>query len=184
MRFCSHCGASVIYTVPAGDQRERAVCNQCGQIHYQNPQLVVGAVAFWQNQLLLCRRAIRPRVGYWAFPAGYLELGETTEEGACREAWEEAQAELEIQSLLAVYNLAHLSQVQIIYLATLRHPNIQAGEESLEVGLFAWADIPWDELAFPSNHWALRHAHAMRQQQQFQPERRSRDLKLDADLLY
>ncbi|MBF2054257.1 MAG: NUDIX hydrolase [Candidatus Sericytochromatia bacterium] len=183
-RFCSLCGSQVSYIVPAGDQRLRAVCSACGQIHYQNPQVVVGAVAFWQDRLLLCRRAIPPRVGYWTFPAGYLELEETTEEGACREAFEEAGAELEIEALLAVYNLSHISQVQIIYLAQLRHPHIYAGEESLEVGLFDWSEIPWDALAFPTNHRALQHARAMCQHKHLPPERRSRDLKMDADLLY
>jgi len=181
-RFCPACGGPVTYTMPSGDQRERAVCAACGKIHYQNPNVVVGAVAFWEQRVLLCRRAIAPRIGYWAIPAGYLELEETTEEGACREAWEEAYAELQIVDLLAVYNLAHLSQVQILYLAELKHPHVSPGEESLDVGLFSWEEIPWQELAFPSVSWALRHARQMRLRSKKTPELRSRDLQLDPDL--
>ena len=181
-RFCPLCSGEVIYQIPDGDQRLRAVCQHCHFVHYQNPNLVVGTVVTWQNQYLLCRRAIEPRRGYWTFPAGYLECEESTEAGALREAWEEARVRLEIDSLLAVYNLSHLSQVQVLYLTRMVDASFDAGEESLEVRLFDWEDIPWDDLAFPSAHFALRHAHEMRVNPGLKPDLRSTDLKLDHDL--
>lgn len=143
--------------VPAGDDRERLVCGDCGFIQYENPKVVVGAVCRWQDRLLLCRRAIPPRPGFWTLPAGYLELNETTAAGARREAWEEARARIELDSVLAVYSIPRLSQVQVIYRARLLAPEIAAGPESAEVGLFAWNALPWDDLAFPSVRWALTH---------------------------
>ncbi len=145
-----------IRMIPEGDNRERLVCPDCGHIIYDNPKVVVGAVATWEDKFLLCRRAIPPRSGFWTIPAGYLELGETTAEGALREAREEATARLELDSLLAVYNIPRISQVQLIYRARLLSPDIAAGEESQAVGLFAWANIPWNDIAFPSVHWALQ----------------------------
>ncbi|MBK5910452.1 NUDIX hydrolase [Rhodothalassium salexigens] len=142
--------------VPDGDDRERLVCDSCGFIHYENPKIVVGSVARWGDRLLLCRRAIEPRRGYWTIPAGYMELAETSEEGARREAWEEARADLALDGLLAVYNIARISQVQLIYLARLTSEAVAAGPESAEVALVGWDDIPWDELAFPSVVWALQ----------------------------
>jgi ADP-ribose pyrophosphatase YjhB (NUDIX family) len=151
--------------IPEGDNRERLLCRDCGFIHYQNPVVVVGAVVTWNEggapadeRFLLCRRAIEPRTGFWTLPAGYLELQETTEAGAIRETWEEAQARISIDRLLAIYNVPRLSQVQTIYQATLLTPEYGPGEESLEVELFAWDDIPWDEIAFPTVRWAL-HQH-------------------------
>ena len=135
--------------IPDGDDRERLVCPDCGFISYENPKVVVGSVALWDGRILLCRRAIPPREGYWTLPAGYLETGETTEAGAAREAWEEARAEIEIETLLAVYNIPRISQVQLIYRAALANPDVSPGPESHEVGLFDWADIPWDDIAFP-----------------------------------
>jgi ADP-ribose pyrophosphatase YjhB (NUDIX family) len=149
-------GPSVL-SVPEGDNRERMVCPDCGFINYENPKIVVGAVCLWQEQFLLCRRAINPRRGYWTLPAGYLELNESTLAGAMREAWEEAEARITIDGLLAVYDIPRISQVQIIYRAHLNAPEFAAGAESLEVKLFAWDEIPWDELAFPSVRWALDH---------------------------
>ena len=146
--------------VPAGDTRERLVCETCGFIHYKNPVVVVGSVCVWQDKLLLCRRAIDPRRGYWTIPAGYLELEESTAEGARREALEEACVEIEIESLLAVYDIPRISQVQIIYAARLTTPHISPGVESLEAELMDGSDIPWDDLAFPSVHWALHHHRA------------------------
>jgi ADP-ribose pyrophosphatase YjhB (NUDIX family) len=143
--------------VPAGDNRPRRVCDECGFVDYVNPKVVVGAVCTWGDKVLLCRRAIEPRRGYWTMPAGFLEEKEATEDGARREAWEEARAELEIEGLLGVYSVARISQVHIIYRARLRSPDVAAGEESLEVRLFAWEEIPWDDLAFPSVHWSLQH---------------------------
>lgn len=141
--------------IPEGDDRVRLVCDSCGFVAYENPKIVVGSVASWEDRILLCRRAIPPRRGFWTLPAGYLELGEATEAGARREAWEEARAELAIEQLLAVYTIARLSQVQLIYRARLLSPSVAPGPESLEVGLFAWEEIPWTEIAFPSVIWAL-----------------------------
>ena len=146
-----------LLTIPEGDNRERKVCPDCGFIAYENPKIVVGAVCRWGERILLCRRAIDPRSGYWTLPAGYLELNEATSAGAVREAWEEAQAEIAIEGLLAVYDIPRISQVQLIYLASLVTPSIAAGPESLEVRLFAWDEIPWQDLAFPSVRWALDH---------------------------
>lgn len=143
--------------VPEGDNREREVCDSCGFVNYANPKIVVGSVITWQDKVLLCRRAISPRKGYWTIPAGYMEEHETTEHGARREAVEEANAEIDIDALLAVYNIPRISQVQIIYRARLARPEFSPGPESLETRLFAWSDIPWADLAFPSVHWALGH---------------------------
>ncbi|TWB22744.1 ADP-ribose pyrophosphatase YjhB (NUDIX family) [Nitrospirillum amazonense] len=151
-----------VVTVPPGEDRERLVCPDCGYIAYDNPKIVVGSVALWQDRILLCRRAIPPRIGYWTLPAGYMELAETTQDGAAREAWEEAGARLAIGPLLAVYNIPRISQVQLIYLARLTSPEIAAGPESQAVALFAWDDIPWTDLAFPSVDWALREYEARR----------------------
>jgi len=141
--------------VPAGDNRERLVCGDCGFIVYDNPKIVVGSVVRHGPRYLLCRRAIEPRTGFWTLPAGYLELGETTEAGALREAWEEAHARIRIEGLLAIYNIPRLSQVQLIYRAQLLDAAIAPGPESREVGLFAWDEIPWGEIAFPSVNWSL-----------------------------
>lgn len=143
--------------VPDGDTRERLVCDSCGWIHYVNPKIVVGAVCVWQDKILLCRRAIEPRRGYWTIPAGYLEQEETPEAGAMREAKEEAGAEIELSGLLGVYSIPRISQVHLIYRATLLSPSVAAGEESLAVGLYDWAKIPWPDLAFPTVRWALQH---------------------------
>jgi ADP-ribose pyrophosphatase YjhB (NUDIX family) len=144
-------------TIPEGDTRERKVCADCGFIAYENPKIVVGAVCRWGERILLCRRAIDPRAGYWTLPAGYLELNEASPHGAMREAWEEARAQIAIEGLLAVYDIPRISQVQLIYRAHLVAPDIEAGPESLEVRLFAWDEVPWQELAFPSVAWALGH---------------------------
>lgn len=145
-----------IHTVPPGEDRERLTCPDCGYIAYKNPLIVVGAVATWEDgRILLCRRAIEPRLGFWTLPAGFMEERESTMEGAAREAWEEARARIAIDSLLAIYDIPRISQVQMIFRATLVSPEIAAGPESLEVGLFAWDEIPWNELAFPTVRWAL-----------------------------
>ncbi len=142
---------------PEEDDRQRLVCRHCDFVNYENPKIVVGCVATWQDKILLCKRAIEPRVGFWTLPAGYLEQHETPEAGALREAWEEARAKLSIDQLLASYAITRISQVQLIYRARLLTPEISAGPESRDVGLFEWKDIPWDELAFPSVRWALHH---------------------------
>jgi ADP-ribose pyrophosphatase YjhB (NUDIX family) len=149
-----------VLRVPDGDDRERLVCPDCGYVAYQNPLIVVGSVATWQQRILLCLRAIEPCRGLWTLPAGFMEMGETTAEGAVREAWEEARARIEIDALLAVYQLPRISQVQMIYRARLLQPEIAAGPESAAVALFAWNEIPWEQLAFPTVRWALRHHQA------------------------
>ncbi len=155
--------------IPEGDNRLRLVCPDCGFINYENPKIVVGAVVTWQDQFLLCKRAIDPRLGYWTIPAGYLELNETVTDGAVREAQEEACADIHIDALLAVYNVPRISQVQLIYRASLREPVFAAGEESLDVALYDWDDLPWDDLAFPSVRWALNHFKEVAGQPAFEP---------------
>jgi ADP-ribose pyrophosphatase YjhB (NUDIX family) len=143
--------------IPEGDTAERDVCEQCGHICYVNPKIVVGSVVVHYDRILLCRRAIHPQRGLWTLPAGYLEIHESPEDGARREAREEACADIAIERLLAIYSLPHISQVQLIYRARLPDPVFAPGAESLEATLFEWRDIPWKELAFPSVHWALSH---------------------------
>ena len=140
---------------PDGDEVSRQVCDHCAHVVYENPKIVVGSVVLHDGKVLLCRRAIEPRKGFWTVPAGYMELGETPEEGAMREAREEANASLKLGGLLAIYTVKHLSQVQMIYRASLASPDFSAGAESLDVQLFSFDDIPWDELAFPTVHWML-----------------------------
>jgi len=141
--------------IPEGEDRERSVCDTCGYIAYVNPKIVVGSVVTYEDKFLICRRAIEPRRGYWTLPAGYLEENESVEAGAVREAHEEACADIEIEGLLAYYSVTHLSQVQMMFRARLKSPDVAAGPESLEVKLVPWEDIPWAELAFPSVRWAL-----------------------------
>ncbi|MEQ8934583.1 MAG: NUDIX hydrolase [Amphiplicatus sp.] len=156
-------------SIPPGDDRERAVCGHCGFVDYQNPKIVVGSVALWEDKILLCRRAIEPRRGYWTLPAGYLELGESVEEGARREAREEACASLEIERVLAVYSVPRISQVQIMFRAKLVTGKIAPGPESADVILARWEDIPWADIAFPTVGWALRHWRESRERTDFAP---------------
>lgn len=149
MKFCSQCAAPVSKKIPAGDDRERFVCDSCDAIHYINPKIIAGCLPVYGSQVLLCKRAIEPRLGYWTLPAGFMENGETTEAGAVRETWEEAKARVEPRHLYTMFNLPHISQVYLFYLADLPKPEFAAGPESLEVGLFEEDEIPWDELAFP-----------------------------------
>ena len=144
--------------VPEGDNRERAICADCGHIDYRNPKVVVGAVVTADEKILMCRRAIEPRKGFWTLPAGYLELGETLEEGAAREAMEEATADIRLDGILGVFSVARIGQVQVIFRGRFANPGapfFAAGPESQEVALFAWDEIPWSEIAFPTVHWAL-----------------------------
>jgi len=144
--------------IPEGDDRERLVCADCGHIDYQNPKVVVGTVVANDGKILMCRRAIEPRRGFWTLPAGYLELGETLEEGAAREAMEEATAAIHIDGILGVFSVARIGQVQVIFrgrFADPDEPGFAAGPESLEVALFTWDQIPWADIAFPTVHWAL-----------------------------
>lgn len=153
--------------VPDGDNRERLVCDNCEFVHYQNPKIVAGAVILSGERILLARRAIEPRKGFWTLPAGYMELGETTEQAAQREAREEACAEIEIDRLLSVYSIARIGQVQIMYRARLASPDFRPGPESVEVALFSWDDIPWEQLAFPTVVWALMHWRQTRARAEF-----------------
>jgi ADP-ribose pyrophosphatase YjhB (NUDIX family) len=147
--------SAFVRKIPDGDDRERLTCADCGFVAYENPKIVVGSVVDVDGRILLCRRAIEPRRGFWTLPAGYMEMAETVEEGARREAWEEARARIALEGVLAVYSIARLGQVQVIFRAALTEPGYEAGPESLDVRLFGWDDIPWDEIAFPSVRWAL-----------------------------
>ena len=157
------------YRIPEGDNRERLICDDCGFVRYVNPLVVVGAVVTWEDKFLLCKRAIEPRKGFWTMPAGFLEQKESTIDGAKREAWEEAHAEIDIDALLGIYNIARISQIQMIYRARLLNTDFHPGIESEEVALFTWDEIPWDEIAFPSVHWALEHYQQTLGQDDFAP---------------
>lgn len=148
MRFCSNCGAGVNFRTPPGDNLPRHVCDDCGTVHYSNPKLVVGAIAEWEDRILLCRRAIEPRHGYWTLPAGFMENAETTADAAARETLEEACARIRVGDLFSLINVAHISQVHVVYRAQLLDLDFRAGDESLEVALFHERDIPWDSIAF------------------------------------
>lgn len=153
--YCSRCGSSVRVEVPAGDNLPRYVCNGCATVHYENPLIVVGCVPEHAGQILLCRRAIEPRLGYWTLPAGFMELGESMAEAAARETLEEACAVVRIDSLLASVNVLTAGQVHVFFRAILPEPRFAPGSESLEVELFEPGEIPWQELAFTSNRIAL-----------------------------
>lgn len=157
MKYCSHCGAPVSHRIPPGDNRHRYICDACGTIHYENPRMVVGCLPVWEDKVLLCRRAIEPRYGLWTLPAGFMENGETTAEGALRETLEEAGARVEIDSLYTLVNIPDIDQVYLLFLARLLDLDFAAGEESLEVALFAEADIPWDRIAFRTVQKTLEH---------------------------
>lgn len=156
MKFCSHCGATVTFKVPEGDNLPRFVCGACETIHYQNPNIVAGCIPEWRDKILLCRRAIDPRHGYWTLPAGFMENSETSIEAAARETLEEAGARVEVTSLFAIYSLPHISQVYMMFRSRLPEPDYQPGAESLEVELFSESEIPWDKLAFPVIEETLR----------------------------
>ena len=158
MKFCSACGASIQILVPVGDNRERHVCVSCETIHYHNPRIITGCLPVYQNQVLMCRRAIEPRLGFWTLPAGFLELGETVAQGATRETEEEAGAKVAMGDLYCMFNLPHIGQVYMMYLAELPEPVFSAHtDESLEVKLFTEEDIPWRELAFRTMWRTLHH---------------------------
>jgi ADP-ribose pyrophosphatase YjhB (NUDIX family) len=148
MNFCSHCGHPVAQRVPAGDNRLRYVCEHCGQVHYQNPNIVAGCLPIWGEQVLLCRRAIEPRLGFWTLPAGFMENAETLEQAACRETDEEACARVGDLHLYTLFDLPHISQVHVFFRAELADTEYAVGPESLEVRLFSESEIPWGELAF------------------------------------
>jgi ADP-ribose pyrophosphatase YjhB (NUDIX family) len=162
MKFCSDCGAAVSLKIPAGDSLPRYVCDACSTIHYQNPKMIVGCIAEWEKRILLCRRAIEPRMGLWTVPAGFMENGETTAQGAARETLEEANARVEVGPLYAMYNIPHINQVYILFRARLLDLDFSAGTESLEVKLFDEADIPWEQIAFATVRNTLTHYYSDR----------------------
>jgi ADP-ribose pyrophosphatase YjhB (NUDIX family) len=156
-RFCQQCGAgSIEFVVPHGDDRNRHVCGACGHIHYLNPKLVVGTLPVWENKVLLCKRAIEPRYGKWTLPAGFMEEGETIEDGALRETLEEAGARVAIDEVYVTLSLPQISQVYMLFRARLLDLDFKAGTESLEVRLFEEHEIPWDEIAFRTITAALK----------------------------
>jgi ADP-ribose pyrophosphatase YjhB (NUDIX family) len=155
MNFCNQCGARVELRIPPGDHLPRHVCDSCGTIHYQNPRLVVGCVPEHEGRILLCRRAIEPRRGFWTVPAGFMENGETLQQAAARETHEEALARVDIGSLLTVVHVLHAHQVHVFFRAILREPEFGAGTESLEAMLVRPQEIPWSDIAFPSTVYTL-----------------------------
>jgi ADP-ribose pyrophosphatase YjhB (NUDIX family) len=157
IKHCRACGTPVAYVVPADDNRERAVCPACATIHYENPLNVVGTVPTWGEQVLLCKRAIEPRYGLWTLPAGFLELGETTAEGALRETDEEAGAQIELGSLFTLLNVVRVGQLHLFYLAAMTSPVLNPGSETLEARLFREDEVPWDEIAFRTVRETLRY---------------------------
>ena len=148
MKYCSDCGASVVSRIPDGDNRVRDCCQECGGVFYQNPKIVVGTIPVWEDKILLCKRAIEPRYGYWTTPAGFLELGEAAEQGAARETLEEAGAVVTDLEMFTMLNITHVGQVYVMYRARLERPEFSPGDESLEVRLASEAEIPWDDIAF------------------------------------
>ena len=163
MKFCSQCGAPVILRTPTGDNRPRHVCESCDTVHYQNPKIVAGCIPEWEGRILLCRRAIEPRYGLWTLPAGFMENHESAVAAAARETLEEANAVVEHLSLYSLYSLIHVSQVYLMFRGQLKDGQASAGEESLEVGLFTEAEIPWEEMAFTVVRETLQHYFADRQ---------------------
>jgi len=157
MKFCSNCGAPVARRVPPGDSLPRFVCDQCGDIHYQNPKLVVGTVPEWDGRLLLCRRAIEPRYGYWTLPAGFMENDETAAQAALRETLEETGARVEVAAPFSMLSVPHVNQVHLFYRARLLDLEFRSGVESLEVALFEEGQVPWREIAFRTVGLTLRH---------------------------
>ena len=155
MKYCNQCGAAVALKVPEGDNRPRYICADCGTTHYENPKIVAGCVAEWDGAILLCRRAIEPRLGFWTAPAGFMELDESVPEAAARETWEEAEARVNIGAMIACVDVIQAHQVHIFFAGTMSEPIFGAGTESLETALFQPEDIPWDKLAFPSVRIAL-----------------------------
>jgi ADP-ribose pyrophosphatase YjhB (NUDIX family) len=157
MKFCSNCAAPVVQRVPPGDSVPRWVCDACGEIHYQNPKLVVGALAEYQGKVLLCRRAIEPRYGYWTLPAGFMENDETAAQGALRETLEEAGARIALDAPFSLISVPYVNQVHLFYRARLLDLEFKPGEESLEVALLEEAQVPWKDIAFRTVGLTLKH---------------------------
>lgn len=155
MKFCTGCGNTVELKIPNGDDRERFVCTSCEYIHYVNPRVIVGCLPVYEGKVLLCKRAIEPRLGYWTLPAGFMENGETTPQGAARETWEEARAKVSKLELYRIFDVPYISQVYMFYRCDLDDGEFGVGPESLETGLYAEDEIPWSEIAFPVVREAL-----------------------------
>ena len=167
MKYCSECGKPVAHRVPEGDNLPRHICDHCNTIHYQNPKLVVGCLPVWEQQVLLCKRAIEPCYGLWTLPAGFMENQESLEEAALRESREEANARLEIENIYSIISLPHINQVYVLYRAKLLDLDFYAGPESLDVQLFSEEEIPWQQLAFKTIENTLRHFFEDRKQGSF-----------------
>lgn len=165
---CKACGAAVVYRTPVDDNRERATCTACGTVFYENPLNVVGTVPIWDDQVLLCRRNIEPRFGFWTLPAGFMELGESVEEGAARETDEEAGAHFELVGLFTMLSVKRVGQVHVYFRARLLDTLFAPGPETIEARLFTEAEIPWDELAFGTVRETLRHYFADRRAGRFE----------------
>lgn len=179
MNFCSNCGHKTAEKIPLGDHQVRRVCTQCNTIHYVNPKVICGALALWEDKVLLCRRAIEPRYGLWTLPAGYMELFETMEQGAARETREEVEAEVNIQQLYCMYNIPRIGQIYVLFKAELVNGEFGAGEETIESRLFSEDEIPWNDLAFPSVERTLRHYFADRKTGQFETHLETLGTRLD-----
>jgi len=168
IKHCKSCGTAIEMRVPDdGDTKERAVCPACGTVHYENPLVVVGTVPHWGDQVLLCKRNIEPRFGKWTLPAGFLEMHETTAQGAERETDEEAGAQIEMQGLFTVLNVARVGQVHLYYRAKLLSEQFNPGYETIEARLFTESEIPWDEIAFHTVTETLKHYFADRRREQY-----------------
>ncbi len=156
MKFCTECGSPLTYRVPDGDHAERGICTACDTVHYRNPKVIVGCIPVWEDRVLMCRRDIEPRLGKWTFPAGFMEMGETSAEGAARETREESRARVEVGPLLCVINVPHVSQLYLIHRARMLSPEHGPTPESSETALMREHEIPWDEIAFPTVWHALK----------------------------
>ncbi|MAL94245.1 MAG: NUDIX hydrolase [Haliea sp.] len=156
MKYCTWCGASVTLRIPEGDDRERYICTACEEIHYINPRVIVGCLPVHEGRVLLCKRAIEPRRGYWTLPAGFMENGETSQQGAARETWEEARARVQNMELYRLFDVPHINQVYLFYRCDLVDGAFGVGPESTDSGLFSESEIPWDEIAFPVVRETLR----------------------------
>jgi ADP-ribose pyrophosphatase YjhB (NUDIX family) len=180
--FCEKCGSGMEIKIPPGDERERHVCgnSSCGHVAYQNPKVVVGAICTYADRVLLCQRAIEPCAGKWGYPQGFMEIGETTRQGAARETWEEAGVKFDPakSELLAIYNLAGI-QIQTIYRVELESDVFEPGHESSDVKFVHWDEIMWDELAFPTVQWGLEHAKAMKDQAKPTVQERTKFVTMD-----
>jgi ADP-ribose pyrophosphatase YjhB (NUDIX family) len=167
IRHCRACGAPTEYRTPSDDNRDRAICSACAMVHYENPLNVVGTVPVFEGRVLLCRRNIEPRHGFWTLPAGFMELGETTEQGALRETVEEAGAEIELEPLFTVLNVVHVGQVHLFYRARMVSDRLDPGPETIEARMFDEAEVPWDELAFRTVKYTLERFFEDRRKGQF-----------------